>query len=79
MDTTCYLVNQPPSLVFVENLHQAWNGNKLSLKHLKIFGVPKENRSKLDYKAEKCIFVAYKDGMKSYKRWNLVTKKIVYS
>jgi len=29
--------------------------------------------------AEKCIFIGYKDGIKGYKLWNPVTKKIVYS
>jgi hypothetical protein len=33
----------------------------------------------LDKKAEKCIFIGYKDGMKGYKIWNLETKKVVYS
>ena len=41
--------------------------------------VPKDKRSKLDNKFEKCIFIGYKDGMKGYKIWNLVTKKNVYS
>jgi hypothetical protein len=41
--------------------------------------VPKENRSKLDNKDEKCIFIGYKDGIKGYKLWNPITKKIVYS
>ena len=41
--------------------------------------VPKEKRRKLDNKAEKCIFVGYRDGVKGYKQWNLVTRKIVYS
>ena len=35
--------------------------------------------SKLYNKAEKCIFIFYKDGMKDYKLWNPVTKKIVYN
>ena len=33
----------------------------------------------MDNKAEKCIFIGYKDGMKGYKIWNLVTKKNFYS
>jgi hypothetical protein len=41
--------------------------------------VPKENRSKLDKKVEKCIFIGYKDGVKGYKLWNQETKKNVYS
>ena len=58
---------------------------KPSINHLKFFHcdayvhVPKEKRSKLDNKGEKCIFIGYKDGMKGYKLWNPITKKIVYS
>ena len=39
----------------------------------------RRKRSKLDNKTKKCIFVGYKDGIKCYKLWNLVTRKIVYS
>lgn len=41
--------------------------------------VPKEKMSKLDNKEKKCIFFGYKDGIKSCKLWNLVTRKIVYN
>ena len=64
---------------------EVWNGKEPSLTHLKVFGydayvhVPKENRSKMDKKAEKCIFIGYKDGLKGYKLWNPKTKKVVYS
>ena len=41
--------------------------------------VPKEKITKLDSKFEKCIFIGYKDGLKGYKLWNRVTRKVVYS
>jgi hypothetical protein len=43
-----------------------------------MFMFQKKNRSKLDKKAENCIFIGYKDGLKGYKIWNLETKKVVY-
>jgi hypothetical protein len=58
---------------------------KTSLQHLRVFGcdayvhVPKKNRSKLDKRVEKCIFIGYKDSVKGYKLWNPETKKNVYS
>jgi len=33
----------------------------------------------LDSKSEKCIFIGYKDGLKGYKIWNPVTRKVVYN
>ena len=41
--------------------------------------VPKDKRRKLDNKDEKCIFVSYKHGIKGYKLWNPIIRKIVYS
>jgi hypothetical protein len=80
------LVNRSPSSTLDDKTPQeVWNGKKPSLTHLKVFGcdayvhVPKENKSKLDKKAEKCIFIGYKDGLKGYKIWNPETKKVVYS
>jgi hypothetical protein len=84
--TTCYLVNRSPSSALDDKTpHEVWSGKKPSLQHLRVFGcdayvhVPKENRSNLDKKVEKCIFIGYKDGVKGYKLWNPETKKIVYS
>ena len=65
--------------------HEVWFGNRPSLAHPKVFRcvsfmhVTKEKINKLDNKAEKCIFIGYKDGVKGYKLWNLVTTKIIYS
>jgi hypothetical protein len=53
-----------------KTMHEAWNGKKSPLEHFIVFGfdayvcVPKENRSMLDNKVEKCIFIGYKDGVK---------------
>jgi hypothetical protein len=81
----CYLINRSPSSALDDKTPQeVWTGKKPSLTHLKVFGcdayvhVPKENRSKLDKKAEKCIFIGYKDGLKGYKIWNPETNKVVY-
>ena len=86
METTCYLVNRSPTSTLIDKIPQeVWTGKKPSIKHLKVLGcdayvhVPKEKRSKLDNKAEKCIFIGYKDGMKGYKLWNPITKKTIYS
>ena len=60
-------------------------GKKPSRRHLKVFGfeayvhVLKENMSKLYKKAEKCIFIGYKDGIKDYNLWNPKNNKVVYS
>eukprot|EP00253_Pinus_taeda_P024133 PITA_24133 len=69
--TTCYLVNRSPSSVLKDNtLHEVWITKKPSLSHMRVFGydtyvhVPKEKRTKLDSKYEKCIFIGYKDGLK---------------
>ena len=68
-----------------KTLHEAWSSKKPFSKHLGVFGcdayvhVPKENRSKLDNNAEKCIFIGYKDGIKGYRLWKLETKKTIYS
>eukprot|EP00253_Pinus_taeda_P027818 PITA_27818 len=41
---------------------------------------PQEDKqTKLDSKYKKFIFIGYKDGLKGYKLWNLVTRKDVYS
>jgi transposase InsO family protein len=74
--TTCYLVNRSPSSTLDDKTpHEVWTRKKPSLEHLRVFGcdayvhVPKENRSKMDKKDEKCIFIGYKDGVKGYKLW----------
>ena len=86
METACYLVNRSPSSALEDKTpHEVWTSKKPSLSHLRVFGcdayvhVPKEKRTKLDNKSERCIFIGYKDGLKGYKLWNSKTRKVVYS
>ena len=86
VEATCYLVNRSPSSTLEDKTPQeVWTSKKPSLSHLMVFGcdayvhVPKGKRTKLDSKSEKCIFIRYKDGLKGYKLWNPVIRKVVYS
>ena len=86
VDIACYLKNRSPTSMLVDKTpHEVWFGKKPSIAHLRVFGcdvfmyVQKEKRSRLDNKVEKCIFIGYKDGVKGYKLWNPVTRKIMYN
>eukprot|EP00253_Pinus_taeda_P034865 PITA_34865 len=85
VETACYLVNRSPSSTLEDKTPKdVWTGKKPFLSHLRVFGcdaylhVPKEKRTKLDSKFEKYIFIGHKDGLKGYKLWNPVTRKVVY-
>ncbi|KAE8699066.1 hypothetical protein F3Y22_tig00110597pilonHSYRG01396 [Hibiscus syriacus] len=64
-------------------VEEVWNGHDVTFDHLQIFGcptyvhVPADERSKLDAKSNECIFLGYKKGVKGFKFWDLVAKKIV--
>jgi len=64
---------------------EVWTENALDFGHLQIFGcpayvhVPGDERSKLDVKPKKCIFLGYKKAVKDYKFWDPVDKKVVIS
>ena len=57
-------------------------GKKPDLSHLEVFGclayvhVPDELRSKLDLKAEKCVFIGYSLEQKGYRSYNPLTREI---
>jgi hypothetical protein len=64
VDTACYLTNRSPSSMLVDKtMYEAWICKNPSHEHLRVFGcdayvhVPKENRSELDNKSKKCIFM----------------------
>ena len=57
----------------------------MNYSHLKIFGceafvhIPKENRTKLDDKSMKCIFLGYADEDFGYRLWDPLKHKIIRS
>src|SRR6478735_2388519 len=63
---------------------EAFLGTKPFVHHLRIFGctafalLPKyKQHSKLGSKTQKCIFLGFVEGSKSYRLWNPVTRQIV--
>ncbi len=64
--TIVYIMNRTPTTtIHGMTPKEKFIGKKLDISHLKVFGcityvhVPNEKRSKLDPKAEKCIFIGY--------------------
>ena len=79
-----YLSNQSPTRS-VKNVtpQEAWSGRMPSVSHLRVFGsltyvhVPDQQRSKLDDKSEKYVFIGYDASSKGYKLYNPFTSKII--
>jgi transposase InsO family protein len=61
---------------------EKFTSKKLNVSHLRVFGciayvhVPDEKRSKLDPKAEKCIFIGYSLDQKGYRCFNPSIRKL---
>jgi hypothetical protein len=64
---------------------EKFTGKKPNVSHLRVFGciaymhLPNEKRSKLDPKAEKCIFIRYSLKQKGYRCFNPSTRKLQVS
>jgi hypothetical protein len=64
---------------------EKFTSKKPDVSHLKVFSciayvhVPDEKRSKLDPKAEKCVFIGYSLEQKGYRCFNLSTRKLQVS
>jgi hypothetical protein len=81
-----YIMNQTPiAIVHGMTPEEKFTGKKPNVSHLKVFGciayvhVRDENRSKLDPKVEKCIFIGYSLEQKGYKCFNPPTRKLQVS
>ena len=64
---------------------EAWSGKRPCICHKRVFGcityakVPDEERTKLDAKGIKCLFVGYCEGTKAYRLVCLESQKIIKS
>ena len=74
MSLACYLINRSPRASLGGKVaEEVWAGNDVDFSKLRIFGcpayvhVPSDERSKLDPKSKKCIFLGYTKGVKWYK------------
>jgi hypothetical protein len=75
--TATYLSNRSPVLR-LKNVtpHEAWTGAKPSVSGYRPFGcpayahVPKQQRTKLDFKVRKGIMIGYVPGTKAYRLWD---------
>ena len=86
INTTIYLINgglfTPLGCGILED---AWTSKKVSYSFLKTFSceafahIDSENRTKLEAKSKKCLFVRYDINEFGYRIWNFENHKIVRS
>ena len=82
ISTAVYLRNRcPTKAVKGMTPYEAWHGKKPKVEHLRVFGcdayahIPKDERSKLDSKARKCILLGHGQETKGYRLYD----KVLYS
>eukprot|EP00253_Pinus_taeda_P028922 PITA_28922 len=82
--TTCYVINRSASMAIDCKIPQeVWKGHPCDYSKLRVFGcdayalVPKHQRTKLDPKSKRYIFVGYGVGTKGYRLWDPTTRKII--
>ncbi|KAH9659018.1 hypothetical protein KPL70_023705 [Citrus sinensis] len=84
--TACYIVNRSPSTAIgLKTAMEMWTGKPADYSYLHAFGCPvyvmynAQERTKLDAKSRRCIFLGYADGVKGYRLWEPTAHKIVIS
>ncbi|PKA55182.1 Retrovirus-related Pol polyprotein from transposon TNT 1-94 [Apostasia shenzhenica] len=82
VNTTYYLVNRSPSLALeLKSPEEVWLGKPVDYSNLHIFSCPvyillqDTERTKLDSKSKRCIFMGYASDVKWYKVWDPNTRK----
>ena len=81
--TAYYIVNWSSSTTIgLKTAMEMWTGKPADYSYLHAFGCPVYNaqeRTKLDPKSRRCIFLGYADGVKRYRLWDPTAHKIVIS
>ena len=74
VSTTCYLVNRSPSTSLeLKSPQEVWTGKPVNYSDIHVFGCPvyvllqEDQRTKLDAKSRKCIYLGQKAGVKGFK------------
>ena len=86
LSTAVYLRNRSPSKAVVGMTpFEAWNDYKPDVSHLRVFGctvyahIEKDERSKLDSKARKCILLGYGAETKGYRLYDVEKERVIHS
>ena len=86
VNTAAYLINRGPSIPLDGKLpEEVWSGKEVNLSHLRVFGcisyvhIDSAERSKLDAKSNKCVFVGYGGDEFGYRFWDYENRKIIRS
>jgi hypothetical protein len=77
LNTAVHLINRSPSHALDGDIPEiVWKGKNISYDHLRVFDcrafmyIPKDGRSKLDSKTNKCIFLGFENGEFGYRLWD---------
>ena len=83
-NTTIHLINRGPFTPLGYGiLEEAWTSKKVSYSFLKTFSceafshIDFENRTNLEAKSKKCVFVGYGINEFSYRLWDFENQKII--
>ncbi|WJX13388.1 hypothetical protein P8452_03779 [Trifolium repens] len=86
LNTVVHLLNLTPCVPLKFDVpNHVWSGKEVSYGHLRVFGcmayvhIPKDERSKLDEKSKKCVFVGYGLDEFGYRFFDPVKRKLIRS
>ncbi|KAL5739216.1 hypothetical protein ACOSQ2_028396 [Xanthoceras sorbifolium] len=86
VNIAAYLINRGPSVPLDGGIpEEVWSGKEVNISHLRVFGcisyvhIDSAERSKLDAKSNKCVFVGYGGDEFGYRFWDYENRKIIRS